>query len=96
MLAALVSLYGWKPGITFPADPMASVSGRSDACRQAAMDVWLHGRRVFNLGNMLLVAAISVAACGAFPIGMGVASCGRVLSYSPSPPASRFLFGGCA
>ncbi|MFN7924336.1 MAG: GRP family sugar transporter [Bryobacteraceae bacterium] len=53
---------------------------------------------VFNLANMLLVAAISVAGMAiAFPVGIGLALIiGVVWSYILSPRGNPlFLFGGC-
>jgi glucose uptake protein len=54
---------------------------------------------VFNLANMLLVAAISIAGMAvAFPIGIGIAFVlGVVLSYILNPQGNAgFLFGGVA
>jgi len=52
---------------------------------------------IFNLGNLLLVAAISVAGLAvAFPLGAGLALViGAVLNYVISPVGNRLLlFGG--
>ena len=52
---------------------------------------------IFNLGNLLLVAAISVAGMAvAFPLGAGLALViGAVLNYIISPVGNRLLlFGG--
>ena len=55
------------------------------------------GGMIFNLGNLLLVAAISVAGMAvAFPLGAGLALViGAVLNYIVSPAGNRLLlFGG--
>jgi glucose uptake protein len=63
---------------------------------------WLYafsGGVLFNLANMFLVAAISLAGMAvAFPVGMGVALIGGVvLNYLLRPAANpAFLFIGCA
>ena len=52
---------------------------------------------IFNLGNLLLVAAISVAGMAvAFPLGAGLALViGAVLNYFVSPAGNPLLlFGG--
>ena len=52
---------------------------------------------IFNLGNLLLVAAISVAGMAvAFPLGAGLALViGAVLNYFISPTGNPLLlFGG--
>jgi glucose uptake protein len=57
------------------------------------------GGVIFNLGNLLLVAAISVAGMAvAFPIGAGLALViGAVINYSISPKGNPILlFGGIA
>ncbi len=54
---------------------------------------------IFNLANMLLVAAISIAGLSvAFPVGIGLALVvGVVWSYALNPQANpAFLFGGVA
>ena len=54
---------------------------------------------VFNIANMLLVAAISIAGMAvAFPVGIGLAFViGVVLSYVINPQGNAgFLFGGAA
>ena len=63
---------------------------------------WLYGFSggvVFNLANMLLVAAISVAGLSvAFPVGIGMALViGVVLNHLIKPSGNAFLlFAGCA
>ena len=57
------------------------------------------GGVIFNLGNLLLVAAISVAGMAvAFPIGAGLALViGAVINYIISPKGNPILlFGGIA
>jgi glucose uptake protein len=56
----------------------------------------LAGGIVFNLGNLLLVAAIEIAGLAvAFPVGIGMALVvGVVLSYIISPAGNVFLLGG--
>jgi glucose uptake protein len=73
-----------------------------DDLMHAGKRQWMYGfmgGAVFNLGNMLLVAAISVAGLAvAFPIGMGLALIvGVGLNYLINPAGQpAFLFGGCA
>jgi len=63
---------------------------------------WLFGFLggvIFNFGNMLMIAAISVAGIAlTFPVGFGVAFiAGSAISYATGPGVSpAFLFGGCA
>ena len=101
MLAALVFAYTvGSLGINLPSGP----DGFSfwDDLMHAGKRQWMFGFMggvVFNLGNMLLVAAISVAGLAvAFPIGMGVALVlSACLSYLTKPTGQpAFLFGGCA
>ena len=57
------------------------------------------GGMIFNLGNLLLVAAISVAGMAvAFPLGAGLALViGAILNYVVSPAGNPWLlFGGIA
>ncbi len=59
----------------------------------------LAGGAIFNLGNLLLVAAIAVAGLAvAFPIGIGLALViGSTLNYLITPKGNPFLlFGGIA
>lgn len=59
----------------------------------------LAGGAVFNIGNLLLVAAISIAGLAvAFPVGIGIALIvGVLLNYAIAPAASPLLlFGGVA
>lgn len=74
----------------------------SDDLMHAGKRQWLFGfcgGVVFNLANMLLMAAISVAGLAvAFPVGIGVALLvGVVLNYLIRPAGNPILlFGGCA
>jgi len=73
-----------------------------DDLQQAGLrqDAWaLVAGVVFNLGNMLLVAAISIAGMAvAFPVGIGLALViGVVWNYFINPTGNReLLFGGMA
>ena len=73
-----------------------------DDLRHAGLrqDAWaLVAGAVFNLANMLLVAAISIAGMAvAFPVGIGLALViGVIWNYSINPTGNReLLFGGMA
>jgi len=56
------------------------------------------GGAVFNVANLLLVAAIDIAGLAvAFPIGIGLALVvGVLLNYAVSPKGNPLLFGGVA
>jgi len=65
----------------------------------AALGLALLGGVVFNLANLLLVAAIDIAGMSvAFPIGIGIALVeGVVINYVREPKGDpKFLFGGVA
>jgi len=72
-----------------------------DDLMHAGKRQWLYGFMggvVFNFGNLLLMAAISVAGMAvAFPVGMGVATIlGTVLAYAAKRTGSPLLlFAGC-
>lgn len=72
-----------------------------DDMMHAGKRQWLYGfvgGVVFNLANMLLMAAIALAGMAvAFPIGIGVALLvGVILNYAIKPAGSpTLLFGGC-
>jgi glucose uptake protein len=74
----------------------------TDDFRHAGLrqDAWaMIAGGVFNLANMLLVAAISIAGMSvAFPIGIGLALViGVIWNYAINPVGNReFLFGGMA
>jgi len=73
----------------------------SDDLMHAGKRQWLYGfagGAVFNLANMLLLGAISVAGMAvAFPVGIGLALIiGVVLNYILRPAGNpTLLFGGC-
>ena len=74
----------------------------TDDLMHAGKRQWLFGFLggvVFNLANMLLMAAIAVAGLAvAFPVGIGVALLvGVILNYLIKPAGNpMLLFGGCA
>jgi glucose uptake protein len=73
----------------------------ADDLMHAGKRQWLYGftgGMVFNLGNMILMSAISVAGMAvAFPVGIGVAIIvGTSLAYAARSTGSpALLFGGC-
>lgn len=89
-------LFGLTLGRGNPADPASFFHNLGDAGARALVEAFAGGM-IFNLGNLLLVAAISIAGMAvAFPVGAGVALVvGAVLNYIVSPAGSPvFLFGG--
>ena len=72
-----------------------------DDLMHAGKRQWLYGFMggvIFNLGNMILMAAISVVGMAvAFPVGIGVATIvGTTLAYAGGRTGSPgLLFGGC-
>lgn len=81
------------PGVAFSFMDNMGVSGKKEMAFAAV------GGIVFNLANLLLVAAISVAGLSvAFPVGIGVALIvGVILNYAIKPAGSpTLLFGGVA
>jgi glucose uptake protein len=73
-----------------------------DELMHAGKRQWLYGfagGAIFNLGNMILMSAISVAGMAvAFPVGIGVAIVvGTSLAFAARSTGSpALLFGGCA
>jgi glucose uptake protein len=73
-----------------------------DDLMHAGKRQWLYGFMagvIFNLGNMILMSAISVAGMAvAFPIGIGVATIlGTILAYAARSTGNpALLFAGCA
>jgi glucose uptake protein len=73
-----------------------------DDLMHAGKRQWLYGFMggvIFNLGNMILMSAISVAGMAtAFPVGIGVATIvGTTLAFAGGRTGSpALLFGGCA
>jgi glucose uptake protein len=89
-------LFGLTLGRGNPADPASFFRNLGGAGARALVEAFAGGM-IFNLGNLLLVAAISIAGMAvAFPVGAGVALVvGAVLNYIVSPAGSpTFLFGG--
>ena len=89
-------LFGLTLGRTNPAAP-ESFFNNLDAASGHALIYAFIGGVIFNLGNLLLVAAISIAGLAvAFPVGVGLALViGAVLNYIISPAGNPFfLFGG--
>jgi glucose uptake protein len=96
LLCALV--LGLSFGRTDPASPDSFFRNLAQA---APSNLWLAfaGGVVFNLANLLLVAAIAVAGLAvAFPIGIGLAlGIGSILNYIITPKGNPLLlFGGVA
>jgi len=89
-------LFGLTLGRTNPAAPVSFFHNLDNASARSLMEAFAGGM-IFNLGNLLLVAAISVAGMAvAFPLGAGLALViGAVLNYVVSPAGNRLLlFGG--
>jgi glucose uptake protein len=89
-------VFGLTLGRTNPADPASFFLNLSSASARSWLQAFVGGI-IFNLGNLLLVAAISVAGMAvAFPLGAGLALViGAVLNYVVSPAGNPwFLFGG--
>ena len=81
------------PGVAFSFVDNMSISGKTQMAWAAA------GGVIFNIANLLLVAAISVAGLSvAFPVGIGVALItGVILNYIIKPAGNpALLFGGVA
>src|SRR5471032_1322504 len=89
-------LFGLTMGRTNPPAAVSFFHNLGGAGVRALVEAFVGGM-IFNLGNLLLVAAISIAGMAvAFPVGAGVALViGAVLNYIVSPAGSTvFLFGG--
>src|ERR1700677_622466 len=89
-------LFGLTAGSTNPAAPVSFFHNLDHASARSLVEAFAGGM-IFNLGNLLLVAAISVAGMAvAFPLGAGLALViGAVLNYFVSPAGNRLLlFGG--
>ncbi|MGA3201073.1 MAG: hypothetical protein ABSF12_01110, partial [Bryobacteraceae bacterium] len=88
--------FGLTVGRTNPASPVSFFHNLGSASLRSLVEAFIGGM-VFNLGNLLLVAAISVAGMAvAFPVGAGLALViGAILNYVVLPTGNpRFLFGG--
>ena len=95
-IVACALVFGLTAGRTNPADPASFFHNLDSASTRSLVEAFIGGV-IFNLGNLLLVAAISVAGMAvAFPLGAGVALViGAVLNYFVSPAGNRLLlFGG--
>jgi glucose uptake protein len=89
-------LFGLSLGRTNPAAPVSFFRNLDSASTRSLVEAFVGGM-IFNLGNLLLVAAISVAGMAvAFPLGAGLALViGAVLNYFISPTGNPLLlFGG--
>ncbi|HUD13523.1 MAG TPA: hypothetical protein VMQ56_07695 [Terracidiphilus sp.] len=89
-------LFGVTMGRTNSAAPASFFNNLNSASTRALIEAFAGGM-IFNLGNLLLVAAISVAGMAvAFPLGAGLALViGAVLNYVISPAGNPLLlFGG--
>jgi glucose uptake protein len=96
LLIALV--LGFTLGSTAPASPDSFVQNLRAVDSRHFLLAFLGGI-VFNLGNILLVAAIAIAGMAvAFPVGVGLALVvGSVLNYIITPKGNPLmLFGGIA
>ena len=95
-IVACALLFGLTLGRTNPAAPVSFFHNLDSASARSLAEAFAGGM-IFNLGNLLLVAAISVAGMAvAFPLGAGLALViGAVLNYVISPVGNRLLlFGG--
>src|SRR5439155_19684235 len=91
-------LIGLTFGRTDPASPDSFFRNLGSASALNLLYAFIGGI-VFNLANLLLVAAIAIAGLAvAFPIGIGLALViGSVLNYIITPQGNpRLLFGGVA
>src|ERR1035438_5668527 len=89
-------LFGLTFGRTNAAAPVSFFHNLASASTRSLVEAFVGGI-IFNLGNLLLVAAISVAGMAvAFPLGAGLALViGAVLNYVISPAGNPLLlFGG--
>jgi glucose uptake protein len=97
-LLACAVLFGLTFGNHSPASPDSFFRNLSSASHRSLLEAFFGGV-IFNLGNLLLVAAISVAGMAvAFPIGAGLALViGAAINYFISPTGNPILiFGGIA
>src|SRR6202050_4487436 len=89
-------VFGLTLGRTNPAAPASFFHNLDSASPRSLVEAFAGGM-IFNLGNLLLVAAMSVAGMAvAFPVGAGVALViGAILNYIVSPAGNPLLlFGG--
>jgi glucose uptake protein len=95
-VVACALLFGLTLGRTDPAAAVSFFRNLDSAAARSLAEAFVGGM-IFNLGNLLLVAAISVAGMAvAFPLGAGLALViGAVLNYVVSPVGNPLLlFGG--
>jgi glucose uptake protein len=97
VIGLLIGALAW--GLTLGSTGSAGVSFLQDlaAIRQSSLLFVLIGGVIFNIANLLLVAAIEIAGLAvAFPVGIGVALVvGALSSYILSPKGNPLmLFGG--
>jgi glucose uptake protein len=95
-ILASAIIFGLTMGRTNPSAPASFFHNLDSAGTRSLLEAFAGGM-VFNLGNLLLVAAISVAGMAvAFPLGAGLALViGAILNYAISPTGNPyFLFGG--
>jgi glucose uptake protein len=95
-ILACALVFGLTLGRTNPAAPASFFHNLDSASPRSLVEAFAGGM-IFNLGNLLLVAAISVAGMAvAFPVGAGVALViGAMLNYLVSPAGNPWLlFGG--
>lgn len=88
--------FGLTMGRTNPAAATSFFHNLESASGRSVMEAFLGGM-IFNLGNLLLVAAIATAGMAvAFPVGAGLALViGAILNYVIAPAGNpKFLFGG--
>ncbi len=91
-------LFGITLGRTDPASPYSFFANLHASAARSFLEAFAGGA-IFSIGNLLLVAAISIAGMAvAFPVGAGLALViGAVLNYIVSPTGNPFLiFGGIA
>src|SRR5487761_57323 len=89
-------LFGLKLGSRNSTSPDSFFRNLGTASPRSLIEAFLGGA-IFNLGNLLLVAAISVAGMAvAFPIGAGLALViGAIINYAIAPKGNPILlFGG--
>src|SRR6202451_4760425 len=97
-LLASALLFGLTLGNRNPASPESFFRNLGAASARSLLEAFFGGV-IFNVGNLLLVAAISVAGMAvAFPIGAGLALViGAIINYIISPKGNPvLLFGGIA
>jgi glucose uptake protein len=95
-IVACALLFGLTLDRTNPAAPVSFLHNLDNASARSLAEAFVGGM-VFNLGNLLLVAAISIAGMAvAFPLGAGLALViGAILDCIISPVGNRLLlFGG--